>query len=257
MSTLPLLLGLSCSTQPAPLPPPPPPELAWSCPLGPALGEVTLWPEVAAGRYDTTYSYDQDKLPTMERTSRVHVDGQAWLDLQPTGEMSACVGAVLTRSGSVSKYASHDGQHHSHEETVPHLFGLRGRWTQLSDGARLIIEQRSTGSCSEGFVAADAQLMCGTLRGPAQAVVACRPLGPTVDLSAIGLNLEDSPRAGPVISESVPMGREGPTTPRCGPWWVVGAGLQITSSDGRREASPSVRLGPGGAMMDERRYRRP
>lgn len=255
MTRLGPLVWLACATQPT-YPQGPPPALAWSCPLGSALGAVALEPEVAPGRYDATYSYDQDKLPTMERTSRVHVDGQSWLELKPTGEAAGCIGSVVIRSGSVSKYASADGEHHTHTESAPRLLGVHGRWEQLADGARVTIDQVSRTGCEGPFGPMDAQLVCGGLSG-ATPMVACRPMGASFDLSDIGLNLEAGPRAGPAVSASVPMGREERPASTCGPWWVLGTGLKITSTDGRHEVSPTVVLSVGGAAMEEGRYRTP
>ncbi|HMV68072.1 MAG TPA: hypothetical protein PKA64_14590, partial [Myxococcota bacterium] len=211
------MLGVACaspagsSAGPSPSRPPPAEAPAWACALASGPLDVSVRP----GRYDATYAYRQDKLITMERTASTSVDGQAWLDLGADGGFAGCVGAIVSRSRAVSRYASADGQDHHEGDRVVHLLGLRGTWSQELDGARLRVDGLTWGACDGEMREAALELRCGALRDPDR--IACR--GEAPQLPPILLDLGSSARAGPTLTRDDPSARAGgDDAPACGPW---------------------------------------
>lgn len=237
---------------------------AWACPLGPVVGSLALQPKVEAGLYEAELDYSQDSLPTMERTFSHDITGRAWLRLDPTGAFEACLGLRETRSASVSKYASRDGEHHTSEDERRSLIHLRGEWTSRGDGARLVVRHLAWSECAATAEAMTpyegAQLVCGSLPAapplPVSAL-ACRALGALPGLESAGLELNSGRRAGAWALRQSPMDRGAPDpSPPCGPWLVFGAspGLTIRSEEGRHDERPTVTFSAGARPMVLKAY---
>lgn len=237
---------------------------AWACPLGPVVGSPVLQPGVAAGRYEAELDYSQDALPTMERTFNHDIKGHAWLELGAEGAFEACIGVKENRRSSVSKYASQDREYHSSEDESHSLLHIRGEWSALYDGARLVVSHLAWNECEAAAEAMTpfgmAQLVCGTLPAAPPlplSALACRSLGQLPSLESAGLELGTGRRAGAWGLRQSPMdrGEPDPIAP-CGPWLLLGTspGFTIRSEEGRRDERPTVGFTAGVSPMVLKSY---
>ena len=230
--------------------------------LGPMMGAELIESVPQPGSYAAAYTYRMDKLPTMEMTVGESIDGHARLVLTPKGTATGCFGVAHSSSGSVSKYASDDGEYHSHEHGERGLVGWSGRWTVSGPRASIKAERSWRGACagpSDGHVTANSALEfeCTAL-APNDALpvatLACRVVAGSHMLDQLALNPADTERAGPYTLQSDPMAQISTALGR--PWLMLGAGpgLRVESEDGRRTTTPSVSFAPGPVDFVEARY---
>ena len=96
------------------------------------MGAVPLT-AAAPGDYALTLSASSHAFITMERTIWEGVSGTVSLSVAADGTFSGCIEAERSSGGSVSRFASRDGESHRSESKNDYHAGFRGTWAQQGD----------------------------------------------------------------------------------------------------------------------------
>lgn len=215
--------------------------------LGPLIGRPRELTTPTAGRYALSLQAKQHRFVTMEITIDSSVNGGASIDLREDGTVHACFWGTDRSSGSISKYASDDGQHHHNETNTSFRMGMWGTWTAEPEAARATLQLTSVDhrSCERSDAAIERSpviMTCHAIAAgdglPVPAII-CRFPADQHRLEQLAMALVDHPRSGPWAIREDSTGRY----PQAfgddvQPWLLLGSpGLLVRAQD-RREGQP-------------------
>ena len=222
-----LWMLLACET--ADVPPPPGPATLRGQPIAFAgwAGPTPPLSPAPLGTHSSKLDSSFTGFITMERTTGRHVRAESSLTLNPDGTASGCFTGAITNTGSVSEYASDDGERHRHEDTQDVQLGIGGRWERSGGWLMLWISSMSHTGCDLSRAYSydhDGLLMCAAF-GPTEVFSAptlgCHPVGSSVTtLRELALPL------GVPRTEQPPPGTE----PDGLKWLLFGAGEGVDVS---------------------------
>lgn len=194
------------------------------------------------GDYVLKLSASSKAFITMERDIWEGVKGTLSLSVVPGGAFTGCLQFERSSGGSVSRYASHDGEYHRSEHTDEQQISFKGSWTMAGEWMRLTLEGSAWNTCEPE---AEHHPVTGSLR--------CLGMGPggVLPVAALGCVVADS-SAVSLATVTLPLGVPDPTPrppdlhPPAQKWLLVGSpGLEV---DWRyrdsASAVPTLRMEP-------------
>jgi len=145
------------------------------------LGAVTATPQLSIKQWRVALSYRWRGFITRERTISYATDGTLSLTLHDDGSVTGEVTADTMRTSTVSKYASHDGEHHRYENSDEASMILRGVWSQGADATMITLTSFSRSTAPDESSAPEglATMRCWQLSGGAlpMPMLGCRVEG--------------------------------------------------------------------------------
>jgi hypothetical protein len=229
--------------------------------LGPMLGKSPSLGLPRPGAYRASMNYSSSKFPTMEISIGHSIEGRLEWTLGEDGSVEGCMAMVSESNFSESKYSSHDGKHHSRDETEHWLGGFQGSWAAEKETVSVVIDQTWMNTCtdrpSDATSRVSIELECTSIaaneRLPVEAL-ACRLVRGLEAHRQLSLNPADSERAGPYTLQEVP--RSPIQVDRGRPWLLLGAGagIHVESRDDRSAGKPKVSFSTPAKARVDRRY---
>ncbi len=194
------------------------------------------------GDYALELSASSTAFITMERNIWEGVKGRLSLSVVQGGAFTGCLQFERTSGGSVSKYASHDGEYHHNEYTDEQQISFKGSWAMEGEWMALTLEGSAWNTCEPD---AEHHPVTGSLR--------CLTMGPggVLPVASLGCVVADN-SAVSLATMALPLGVPDPTPrppdihPPAQKWLLVGSpGLEVDWSyrDGS-SAVPMLRMEP-------------
>src|SRR5690606_5957923 len=114
-------------------------ELEAHLELGALVGGRRSITTPTPGRYASLLRASQRRFITMEHTVAESIDGGASIELHPDGRVEACFWATARSGGSISRFASRDGEDHHNQSEHRQRLGARGSWRAEPDASSVIV----------------------------------------------------------------------------------------------------------------------